>query len=744
MPKFNKQVFFSVLAVVLLAVAVCFRFFGEIILHPDEFLFGPSGDGLKNYFSVAYQVIHGDGLWFNGMLYPYGDHLMFADGQPLLTKILQFFIEPDVSNGQQIISIMNLLMIGSLVVAAWCVHRLLVWNYVNPWFAVPFSLTLAFLSPQLARFVGHYALGYTFFVPMSWLLIASFSRSKWPWLIALVTSVFVFAFGYLHPYYLFIFVIFLGAILGWELIIKRFRFTQVKQLLPRIFTLIVPLVVFMILQSAADPYSDRPTSPAGIYSFMATFYSVFTPVYDPFRHLFHSYLFRIFIPTSWEGNAYIGIVATVILVASIFTFGKRVLSRNLNVFSHPVLPPVLRSAFIPSILVLLFSMGLFHRLGLLQLSDLITPIKQFRSLGRIAWVFYYVFSVWAVYHLYVMFRYFRSVNNGRFTYHISILIAVCAFVWMLDAIVNIKFHKAQMLNRNAVESFSEKYLTDWKSAGVNVEAHQAILPLPLQLIGSEKIGLENGHRSLAYAMKGAFSSGLPIIGGAMSRTSMEVTEKTAQLVANSLFPRPILDDMNDDLKLLLLRSNEPLNREENRLIGLAEKVFDTKDYKLYSVSVKEIKSLYSELASLPDSAHFVTPKYRTPSEFKSTEESLWGQTSYKVEAGSVLMDSTFTKAESLNLSYWVKVDPKEELLPNRRFTIDGASVDMKVIGSNPNLLNGWLLISEELKTEPSKRHIFSIHSRGGVISRIMLRDASETTTHRETDGKTFVNNIPLP
>ena len=177
---------------------------------------------------------------------------------------------------------------------------------------------------------------------------------------------------------------------------------------------------------------------------------------------------------------------------------------------------------------------------------------------------------------------------------------------------------------------------------------------------------------------------------------------------------------------------------------MAEKVFDTKDYKLYSVSVKEIKSLYSELASLPNSAYFVTPKYRTPSEFKSTEESLWGQTSYKVEAGSVLMDSTFTKAESLNLSYWVKVDPKEELLPNRRFTIDGASVDMNVIGSNPNLLNGWLLISEELKTEPSKRHIFSIHSRGGVISRIMLRDASETIIHRETDGKTFVNNIPLP
>ena len=180
----NKHVFLSSLVVVLLAVAVCFRFFGEMILQPNEFLFGAEGDGLKNYFSVAYQVIHGDGMWFKGMLYPYGDNIIFADGQPLLTKILSWFIEPDVNNGTQIIGIMNLLMICSLVITAWCLHRLLVWNYVNPWFAVPFALTIAFLSPQVARFIGHYALGYAFFIPMSWLFIASFSRAKWPWLVA--------------------------------------------------------------------------------------------------------------------------------------------------------------------------------------------------------------------------------------------------------------------------------------------------------------------------------------------------------------------------------------------------------------------------------------------------------------------------------------------------------------------------------------------------------------------------------
>ncbi|MCB0755526.1 MAG: hypothetical protein KDB98_08040, partial [Flavobacteriales bacterium] len=186
--RFNRQVFLSATVVVLMAIAICFRFFGEIILHPNEFLFGADGDGLKNYYSIAYQVIHGDGLWFNGMLYPYGDHIIFADGQPLLTKVLGWFVDGDASNGGSVIGIMNLLMIFSLVVCAWCVHRLLVWNLVGPWFSVPFALCIAFLSPQVLRFPGHYALGYTFFVPLGWLLIAAFTRYKLPWITALAAS----------------------------------------------------------------------------------------------------------------------------------------------------------------------------------------------------------------------------------------------------------------------------------------------------------------------------------------------------------------------------------------------------------------------------------------------------------------------------------------------------------------------------------------------------------------------------
>lgn len=740
----NKHVFLSSLVVLLLAVAVCFRFFGEMILQPNEFLFGAEGDGLKNYFSVAYQVIHGDGMWFKGMLYPYGDNIIFADGQPLLTKILSWFIEPDVNNGTQIIGIMNLLMIGSLAITAWCLHRLLVWNYVNPWFAVPFALTIAFLSPQVARFIGHYALGYAFFIPMTWLFIASFSRAKWPWLVAFITSIVVLLFGFLHPYYLFLFVIFLGAVIGWELLINKFNWKAIDQFFPKVFAVIVPLVLFMIYQKTANVYTDRPTSPAGIFSLMASFQSVFVPVADPFRNLFHNYFFRIFIPTSWEGNAYIGMVASFTAFVSVLAFGKRALKRHWKILTHPVLPPALKMAFIPGVIALLFSMGVIHNLGLYWLSDFVTPLKQFRSLGRVAWIFYYVFSVWTAYHLYALWRHFRGVRQGRYTYHISVIVALCSFLWMLDAIVNIKYNKSQMAGRSAREIFSDNYVSQWQAGGVNIQEYQAILPLPMALIGSEKIGLEIGHKSLLYAMKGSFSSGLPMIGGAMSRTSLGVTEKTAQLVADSLFPRPILDELDQEKKLLLLQSDEPLNLEEQRLIDHSTLIFKNEQYSLHAISVADIKSMYEQIRASADS--LITQNndhYLYPSSLKSNDESLWGAPTFEAKPLDHLLDSVFDTSTNYVLSYWVKVDPDKELLPNRVYSIDREWKTGGGIGSSPNLRDGWLLYSENLATESGKRHTFTIHARSGIISRVQLRKADETVVHSQADGVVFINNVPL-
>lgn len=743
--RINRNQFLSGLATMVLALGVCFRFFKELLLHPNEYLFGADGDGLKNYYSVAYQVVHGDGMWFSGMLYPFGDHLTFADGQPLLTQVLSWFVEPSVSSGHEIIGIMNLLMLLSLVIAAWCVHRILVWNHVGPWFAVPFALCIAFLSPQVARFTGHYALGYTFFVPASWLLISAFQRFGKPWLIALLASLFVLSFAFIHPYYLFIFIIFLGAVLFWETILARFNVKTVRASAPQLLTLVVPLVVFFIYQKMADPYSDRPSNPYGMFSHMASFQSVFTPTAEPFRSLFHSYFFRLFIPTSWEGHAYIGMIAVFAVFSSLLPAIKKLKTRGVKLITHPVLPASLKQVFIPGIITLLFAFGLFHSLGLAWLADYFLPIKQFRSLGRVAWIFYYVISVWTVFKLYGLYRLSKQSQHGRFAYPAAVVLVTALFFWTLDSVVNIKFMKEQVLNQSATIAFSDTYAEEWRNAGVILKDHEAILPLPMTLIGSEKIGLESGKQALKHAMIGSFSTGLPIVGGAMSRTSLKNTEMTAQLVADPLFPRDILHEMEDGLKLLLVSTSEPKNVEEQRLIALSEKVFENSEYQLHSVAVEELKLMYAEIAaSCNEKADTGNVVYLKPSNYELEERNIWGAPTYKVEAGTNLLDSTFQHNQQLNLSYWVRVDPNEELLPNMAFIIDGQQVSGGMIGSSPDLLDGWLLVSEDLNIEADKHHQFRVTTRAGTIGRVMLRTTTDTIINTEESGTRFLNNVPIP
>jgi hypothetical protein len=164
---------------------------------------------------------------------------------------------------------------------------------------------------------------------------------------------------------------------------------------------------------------------------------------------------------------------------------------------------------------------------------------------------------------------------------------------------------------------------------------------------------------------------------------------------------------------------------------------------LHSVSVAELRYLYSELSVLPDSVEFAKPNLLKPKKAEALDEKLWGAEAYKVQAGCILIDTSFADSILLNISYWVKADSKQELLPNRVFDADQEWKISGSIGANPNLLDGWLLHSEDLQMEAGKHHALMIDARPGIISRIMLREADETVIHKEPDGTVFINNIPV-
>jgi len=53
---------------------------------------GTGEDGAKNYYTVAYHIEHDSSYtWFNGMNYPYGEHAVYTDNQPLVSNARSSF-----------------------------------------------------------------------------------------------------------------------------------------------------------------------------------------------------------------------------------------------------------------------------------------------------------------------------------------------------------------------------------------------------------------------------------------------------------------------------------------------------------------------------------------------------------------------------------------------------------------------------------------------------------------------------
>src|SRR4051812_1982178 len=76
---------------VLFAIAIVAITFSWILTDPGHFVPGISGDSAKNMLAYLYHILYDKGIWFTGMNYPYGEHIVYMDGQPLLSVPLSYF-----------------------------------------------------------------------------------------------------------------------------------------------------------------------------------------------------------------------------------------------------------------------------------------------------------------------------------------------------------------------------------------------------------------------------------------------------------------------------------------------------------------------------------------------------------------------------------------------------------------------------------------------------------------------------
>lgn len=535
-------------------------FYHQPLLHPNETFMGSGHDALKNYYTPWYHAKYDSTFtWFEGMNYPYGDHVVFADAQPLLSNTIKILGLADWTVG-----IINAVLLLTVLLTGWLIYRILVRWQVNPWWAALGAVAVAMLSPQLVRLNNHYGLGYTFVVPLIWHLVFRFFE-KPSLLRSLPISLAVFLLGWLHPYFVMISAVFLTAFWGFYTLLGWRKMPHLQKLTHYGLQVLLPMALFAISLKLTDRVNDRPEHPYGIDEYVASYKTIFTPLALKTLDQIPKKFFKD-LPGDWEGVAYVGLLGGLTFVLFwVTTVGRLVHSaatkrlRGFRLLNNPDAPDDLNRIIAVSMLaglaVGVFACGFPFAIKPELLTEWFPPIRQFRSLGRFAWVFYYTCLTFG---FYLVWRLMAWLKSKRLQF-VGIAIGSVALGWTLVEGFALNYPIQKHMERSMAElqmpgkpglipgSAPSKWMEH-----VNSKEYCAILVLPYFHAGSENL-IANEPTYSAQAFEASIRTGIPMMNVMMSRTSLNQTWKQLQWVTGTDEKPEILDDLTDSRPILAMR-----------------------------------------------------------------------------------------------------------------------------------------------------------------------------------------------
>lgn len=672
--------FLALLPVVLVLTV----FYGNVLMNANHTFFGRGGDNMKNYYTPSYHVKHDQSYtWFDGMNYPYGEHLLFTDGQPLLSNGLKLISDTVFDVSDYTVGIINWLMLLSVLGAAWFSFLILRKFGVQGVIAGLGAAAIALLSPQLMRTSGHYALAYSFFFPLIWyLLLRAFENLNWK-NTGLLSSV-LFLFAWLHPYFLMIGLIFGACFWFWALFRGSHPFK--KGIMHFGVQFVLPVLLFRLLLVVTDPVSDRPATPEGHSLYTASWSTLFVP-YNVHGMEWMTDMFPKPEEQSDEGFAYIGFAATLVFFMFIawwlwrmfwhtrrhwgrdFFKGKkgRILRRRMA----PSRNPALSFSVLAGLMIMLFSVGWPFTDDPTEWARIFTPLRQFRSLGRFAWVFYYTWGIFSVYLIWILSR---KLTGRKLK---VVAIGICSLFFLFYAWevrgyhLKLKEHMHVMDRSMGEPSEEEKSLTEWTES-LNPEDYSGLWILPYFHIGSENFNAyEYGTAEAGFLM--SYRTGLPLLNVMMSRASFSQTWKHLEMSLEPYRQLEILEDMPLEKPLLAVIMGDQGQYHGSHIKDRGKALFKNERMEIYEIGRKTLENMVPDveaiMAAAPDTMfryddNFFANK-RDPILFRQAWDDKYQDKSY-IGGGSNMLpmshqnvvfdsSSTIPKSRQIVTSTWARI-----------------------------------------------------------------------------------------
>lgn len=655
---------FPFIFLIFFACAFMGRFFGKVLAYPGHYVFSAGGDGLKNYFTFIWSIKYEKGYWFSGMNYPYGEHALYTDNSFILVVLLRWVNDHIMPIGDNEIGIMNIFVLLLFFLGFFIVYFLLRRFNIGKWAAVWGAIAIECLSPYTLRMNGHFALAAFVFIPVVFHFILSFRRKPGNVLPEIGYILFVSIFGLLHLYHALMGVMILLMWILSELIVdKKSFFLHWVRWVRKAIVALIPLISLFVFVKLTDPVKDRPDTPIGILYYSSRVKGFLFPYEGIINTAWEKVLNKSHIVEEFEAANYLGFAVIVLLLGLIA--GKIVRTGRFKDRFKPISRNKdIRVFWWLGILLAIFSFGTIYQLGLLYLMDALPPLKQFRSLGRFGWPVYYCAAIVGLYY----FEHSRRLLKIKKLSALSAGIAILLFFgwiwegWLHIAELSPRFEQSNDFMSDVVYT---ELRTKLKESGHNPAEFQALFPLPIGVIGSEKIMTNGQWMSYQEAVKWSLATGIPQLNIAMSRTSISQSLSMLQLLSHKILRRERYKDF-DQRPFLMLKTQDAVLPGDQWLFDSATKILDYKDMSLYSLPVSALKENPASYY-LDSIGSIANPVLFMPLDESREAEGLDHKgVFYKKDGDHILWEGVFGKAaqdKDLIASIWLYVHPHTAGMP---------------------------------------------------------------------------------
>lgn len=753
----------GLLAIVFIAFACISIRFEEMLDFPDYKVIEAYGDGLKAYTVIYYHAKY-DSTYshYQGMNYPYGEHVVPAATQPILSTTIKFISDHFVDIKPYTFHLVHVLMLFSIFLCALFVYLILRYLELPVWYSVMVAIGITFLAPQIDRMSSHYGLAHPAVIPMVIYFLMRFDEKRhWRW--SVYTMLTVFCYSLVHFYYFailtflisFYFLFHFLQDISW----KRFRESAVHYSIQ----LLVPLSFFFVWMILNDPIPDRVSIPWGYLHYRAKWHGVFVSLNQPYFRWFHQHVMA-FDWLDFENMAYLGLagVATTLLVS--YYWVKNRFKRPAIQIDHQA-APYLNKLFYASVVIFLFSFGLpFIIPGLSGLIKYTGPIKQFRGIGRFVWVFYFVINIVGFTGLYYWVK--KKALQPLFYWPVLL---VPALVLLFEAY---NFTKVEDVRLDEIQELKPGN-TYPEVTGIDFDQYQAILPIPYYHIGSDNFWWAPSGFIMQKSQVLSIQTGLPVTAAMLTRSSPSQTIKQLQLIMEP-YRRPAIFDDYPNNKPLLMAWDETRYQENKapyaHLEGAGPLLYEQGELRIFELSlesydqriaakrdaiVREMQdTLYPRagLLSRDSNAVFILESFDSGEKDKLYAGA--GANAFKLKKWTTTFEAPIPKTDSLNwmVSFWMYID--QDIVPRTDFELvqfnefgselkkDGKQIRefVKAIDNN-----GWGLLELpfqlDTRTTNVKIRMRNPDINGDILfwDELLLRPA-HLDLYRAMDGAVWKNN----